>query len=239
MKKIIVFVALIAGMVNATQAQSGAFRVVVSAPAAFDLKENHNLSKQFPDITLSGSEKGISYQLYMKDKKGNSVPVGNPIKGTGECITFAVDTSGNYSAIGTRDDMPCCQSSMNGSVSIKRIANVTLKAPFDPGTLSGEETSDAGARPYNPGSSYMMGIVMPHTIELYSDFDRWIISLVGYEYYVLTENVIIVFGALVIVICILLLINHFIGGSMRDDSKKNDSSDAAMVNAIITINSKV
>lgn len=72
-------------------------------------------------IGLSGSETGVSYQLYL----GGS-PLGSPVAGTGGPITF-----GNYTAVGTYTvvaslENSTCTSTMNGSVVIAPVPTIVL-----------------------------------------------------------------------------------------------------------------
>jgi len=144
MKKIIVFVALIATLANATQAQ---FQITVNpAPTAFELSSDGNA------IILSGSEEGVSYQLYTKDEEGKSISVGDPIKGTGSPITFKVAVKSDYSAVGFRDDMLGCKTDM------------VSKEKFNPGTLSGVERTTKSPQAFNPGRRL-------HVLDFPSDYE--------------------------------------------------------------------
>jgi len=135
MKKIMILVAVIA-IAIATQAQSG-YRIVVNpAPTVFDL-ETVTSSDVYNEITLSGSEKGVTYQLYCTeeiDGKKVKTAVGEPVKGTGNSLTFKVDKVGEYTTTGISDKFNGCMIDMNGIISITKT--------FDPGTLSGKEKSD-------------------------------------------------------------------------------------------------
>lgn len=128
-----IFVAIIA-IATATQAQG--FRInVVPAPTAFDLKKA-TVSNGYDDITLSGSEEGMSYHLYRNEYVDDNVvqvPVGSSIAGTGKMLTFKVDTSGNHGVFGARNDMASCQTEMKGSVSVEKpkaeskVSKMTIK----------------------------------------------------------------------------------------------------------------
>ena len=64
------------------------------------------------DLTLSGSDAGISYQLY------DGAAVGSPLAGTGSGLNFGVHTTGGtYTAIAT-NTVTGCSSTMSGSTAI-------------------------------------------------------------------------------------------------------------------------
>jgi hypothetical protein len=93
-------------MAIATQAQNGVYIEINPAPEAYEMKVTHNESK--PEITLSGSEKGVTYQLYRRgDKKGEQIPVGKPVKGTGNPLTLIPDMVGVFSTTAT-STKGCC-----------------------------------------------------------------------------------------------------------------------------------
>jgi len=85
MKKLMIIVALIAGMANVTQAQYS-----YPIPTEFELTVGQNDSDLC--LVLAGSEKEISYQIFVSDddkgEKKDFKLVGNPIPGTGKPLIF-------------------------------------------------------------------------------------------------------------------------------------------------------
>lgn len=117
MKKLMIMVALIAGMANATQAQG--FRMIVHvAPTAFEVSSDENT------ILLSGSEKGVSYQLIQvntENGKSVEVSVGETVEGTGKSITFPIlSAEGKFKVRGYRTDNSGCITEMKGLVSVEK-----------------------------------------------------------------------------------------------------------------------
>jgi flagellar basal body-associated protein FliL len=114
MKNLIIIIAMIA-MAITTNAQT--MVVMYPAPTAYDLTLNIGSDIEKPNIKLSGSQENVSYQLYsIVDKKGKKVPVGKPIKGTGDELMFSPNTKGTFGVIGTSSEG--CSNDMKNSVSI-------------------------------------------------------------------------------------------------------------------------
>lgn len=102
-----------------------------------------------PPIYLSGSQLGVSYQLYLN----NTTPVGNPVQGTGNQIPFTnAGQAGTYTVIGTFLASPYCAAKMTDSVTISLIAlpnayNVTGGGSYcagDSGRSIGLDMTDVG-----------------------------------------------------------------------------------------------
>lgn len=100
-----------------------------------------------PDVTLSGSQLNVNYQL-----KNNSVNVGSPVAGTGSPINFGSQSApGNYSVVATHIPTSCT-ASMTGTVAVNANAlpadfNLTGNNSFctgSLGTLLGLSGSQAG-----------------------------------------------------------------------------------------------
>ncbi len=64
-------------------------------------------------VGLSGSEVGVTYQLY----KGG-VAQGAPVAGTGSAISFGNQLNGTYTVVATGGGSPACPANMTGSVTI-------------------------------------------------------------------------------------------------------------------------
>lgn len=76
------------------------------------------------DVSLSGSQTGISYQLF-----NGATAVGTPINGTGSAISFGNQTvAGTYTIVAT-NTATTCTNNMNGSVivSVNPIANISTQ----------------------------------------------------------------------------------------------------------------
>lgn len=152
MKKIIVFVALIAGMVNATQAQ--AFRrIIMAVPTAFELEVGIAQDDSVIYLNLSGSEENVCYQLFVMNgtydenkeveartkpdyagEKTEFKPVGNPIAGTGSPIRFPLPED--------RENITCMVKAFNpcGEYEMKNmITSSDIKTAFQ--TLRGYKKS--------------------------------------------------------------------------------------------------
>lgn len=85
-------------------------------------------------VGLSGSQTGVSYQLYL-----GATAIGSPLVGTGTAINFGLKTSaGTYSVVATNVATSCTMN-MTGSISITIISyptiqNVTGGGPYCSGT---------------------------------------------------------------------------------------------------------
>lgn len=66
------------------------------------------------NVSLSGSELGVSYQLYK-----NGSPIGSPVTGTGNAISFGNQTEGSYTVVAS---VTSCTRNMNGTVSVTKRA---------------------------------------------------------------------------------------------------------------------
>jgi len=67
------------------------------------------------DVNMSGSENGVSYQLYR-----NGSAVGSPVTGTGALLDFGVDTFGVYTATASNG----CVANMLGSITVNTVSPV-------------------------------------------------------------------------------------------------------------------
>ncbi|MBS1596240.1 MAG: gliding motility-associated C-terminal domain-containing protein [Bacteroidetes bacterium] len=106
-------------------------------------------SSSGPAIYLSGSQLGVSYQLYLN----NTTPVGNPVQGTGNQIPFGnAGQPGVYTVIGTFIASPYCSSKMTDSAVITLVVlpnayTVTGGGSYctgDSGRVIGLSNSDVG-----------------------------------------------------------------------------------------------
>jgi len=87
-------------------------------------------------VGLSGSESGVTYQLY-----NGATAVGSPMSGTGSALSFGNQTtSGTYTVIATRTSGGCT-SNMNGSAVVITI----LTIPAQPSTISGNTSPCQGS----------------------------------------------------------------------------------------------
>jgi hypothetical protein len=115
------------------------------------------------EVGLDGSETGVSYQLYV----GGSTPVGSPVAGDGNPISFGNQTAGTYTAVGTAD-VGGCSNNMNGSAVVTEnplpVADVTATTDVtcyggNDGTIT--VTGSDGTEPYefsiDNGGSYESG----------------------------------------------------------------------------------
>ncbi|MBL7905596.1 MAG: DUF11 domain-containing protein [Bacteroidales bacterium] len=85
-------------------------------------------------VGLSGSESGITYQLYR-----DGVAVGSPVNGTGSALSFGNQTTaGTYTVTATNAAGPCT-SDMNGSAII-----TILSVPSQPSAISGSSSPCSG-----------------------------------------------------------------------------------------------
>ncbi len=145
MKKIIVFVALLAGMVNATQAQ--AFRrIIMAAPTTFELEVGIAQDDSVIYLNLSGSEENVCYQLFVKgnEEKTEFKPVGNTIAGTGSPIRFPLPEG--------RENITCMVKAFNpcGEYEMKNmITSSDIKTAFQ--TLRGYKKSHSSYEASNDG----------------------------------------------------------------------------------------
>ena len=84
-------------------------------------------------VSLSGSQTGINYQLL-----NNGNPSGSPVSGTGSPLTWANQTSGNYTVSAVYANSPFCTANMNGTAVISQSNSPTIF------TLSGGGSYCAG-----------------------------------------------------------------------------------------------
>ena len=115
------------------------------------------------DLMLSGSETGVSYQLY------DGAAVGSPIAGTGMVLDLGTHTSGgSYTAIGT-NSVTGCSSPMIGSTTIvvnplPHVYTVTGGGSYcagGSGLLVGLNGSDAGVNYQLFNGSTAVGALVP------------------------------------------------------------------------------
>ena len=110
-------------------------------------------------VGLSGSETGVTYQLYV-----NGNPTGSPVNGTGSAISFGNQTTaGTYTVIATRTSTNCT-AGMTGSVAvtINPLPVVTLVLGDDEATVTETSVLLTGGAP--PGGSYSGPGVSGNTI---------------------------------------------------------------------------
>lgn len=94
MKKSMIIIAVVTMFVTAIQAQRCI--KVQPMPEVYTVKVTHHDAT--PEITLSGSQEGITYQLYRGgSKKNEKITVGSPIKGTGKPIVLVPQMVGVHS----------------------------------------------------------------------------------------------------------------------------------------------
>jgi len=105
-----------------SSAVSAPYITMASAPAAFSVTGGSSCGASSVTIGLTGSETGVTYQLYK-----NGVAFGSTVSGTGSALSFGTDTAtGTYTIIGT--GLAYCTTTMTGSASLNRSAtqyNVT------------------------------------------------------------------------------------------------------------------
>ncbi|MBX7219385.1 MAG: SBBP repeat-containing protein [Blastocatellia bacterium] len=122
---------------------------LTAPPTAFAMTGGGTLCFGDPGLAvgLAGSQTGVNYQLLL-----NGTPVGAPVPGTGNAISFGLQTGeGTYTASGTSASGTGCATAMTGSAAIElypmlftvggggtRCANETTAFPI---TLSGSQTS--------------------------------------------------------------------------------------------------
>lgn len=125
---------------------------VNSLPAVFTISGNTTFCAGSSGtlISLSGSETGVSYQLYL-----NGNPVGSPVAGTGSAINFGYQNqAGTYTVIATNSTYTNCQSTMTPPlvVTIAPAPTVTnvVTTPASCGSNNGTITVTAtgGTPPY-------------------------------------------------------------------------------------------
>ncbi len=103
-------------------------------------------------VGLSGSQSGISYQLF-----ANGIASGSPITGSGPAVNFPLQTTvGSYTVVGTSGSS--CSSNMTGSVSITTtpvpvVYNVTGGGGYCSGTTTGVHIGLASS---NSGINYQL-----------------------------------------------------------------------------------
>ena len=100
---------------------------VYQTPTDFNLEGGggYCLGEEGVEITLSGSETGINYELYF-----DGTPTGNIVAGTGDPLSFGIiDEEGTYTAVGYSDH---CESNMNGQLQVE-----ILFVPTEPSTPTG------------------------------------------------------------------------------------------------------
>jgi len=167
MKKNMIFVALIALLVVATQAQTSIKIVTYPIPTKFELKVGQTESGLC--IILAGSQVGVNYQLAVLDNKGKGKEVkdiGNQIQGTGNPLIFHLPADNrNVISCMVNALSPCGEFEMKNVITADDIKKITEKIRasesyngvietdyFDPGILSREKKSEksvAGAE-FNP-----------------------------------------------------------------------------------------
>ncbi|HEY6913249.1 MAG TPA: Ig-like domain-containing protein, partial [Paludibacter sp.] len=101
---------------SCSQAMNGSATITVNAiPTIYNVTGGGSYCSGGSGVAigLSGSETGVSYQLY-----SGASPVGSPISGTGSAISFGNQTvaGANYNVIAT--NAASCTQAMNGSVSV-------------------------------------------------------------------------------------------------------------------------
>ena len=100
-----------------TQNMSGSAIVTINAlPTTFTVNGGGSYCSGGSGVAigLSGSQSGVTYQLYSA-----STPVGSPVAGTGSVLSFGNQTTAgtNYTVIATNTTTTCTQN-MNGSVTV-------------------------------------------------------------------------------------------------------------------------
>ncbi len=88
-----------------------------STPAAYSINGggNYCTANGGATVGLSGSQVGVSYQLY---RNGGLTAVGSPVEGTGSAISFGLQAQvDTYTVVATRI-AGGCEKNMNGSVSV-------------------------------------------------------------------------------------------------------------------------
>ncbi|WP_345258605.1 hypothetical protein, partial [Flaviaesturariibacter amylovorans] len=87
------------------------------------------------EVTLSGSETGMSYQL----KKGG-LDQGAPLTGTGAALSFGIQTAGTYTVVASNG--AGCTTTMTGAASITNLGTFTAQiAAVNPVLCAGTSTA--------------------------------------------------------------------------------------------------
>ena len=139
------------------------------------------------DVTLSGSDTGINYQLYI-----GGVVTGAPVAGTGSPIDFGIRTvSGNYSVWGTNVHTGCTGIMFDSAIvvrdSLPYIFTITGAGPYCANTAG----TDLGLNNSDPGINYQLyngGVAVGSPMGgIGGPLDFGIQSAVG-PYYVIAED---------------------------------------------------
>ena len=116
---------------NTCSTTSAPFAVTVNPlPTQFNITGNNLYCTGGSGSTLglSGSETGVSYQLYK-----NNQTSGSPVPGTGSPISFTQQPQGTYTVVATRGSS--CTTNMPGSISVAPNASPTAVAGAIPNTV--------------------------------------------------------------------------------------------------------
>jgi hypothetical protein len=116
------------------------------------------------DVSLSGSETGVNYQL-----KNGASNVGSPIAGTGSAISFGNQTAiGTYTVVATNAATTCTRP-MTGSaiVTVNALPNNTASNGFTGGTIC---NGDAGSLSFDAIDA---SFVTPYTIQYTDGTTSW------------------------------------------------------------------
>jgi len=108
---------------------------VLVKPGIFDISGSNTYCDGFTgiDLTLSGSETGVNYQLL-----DNGSPIGMPIAGTGTSLVWNNLTAGIYTISASNNQLPYCTKPMNGSLSVTSIPIPTCNQINDIEVCHGE-----------------------------------------------------------------------------------------------------
>ena len=127
---------------------------VIAAPAAFNVigGGRYCTGSAGLDVSLDGSVIGVDYQLY-----AGTTAIGSPVAGTGDTISFGIQTiTGVYTVVATNAVPVSCSSNMSGSVTVTEVNLVTPSVTIStsPGTDVCQGTAVTfGATATNQGSS--------------------------------------------------------------------------------------
>ncbi|WP_345258596.1 beta strand repeat-containing protein, partial [Flaviaesturariibacter amylovorans] len=109
---------------------------VIACPASFTVSGSGSYCDGLGrEVTLSGSETGMSYQL----KKGG-LDQGAPLTGTGAALSFGIQTAGTYTVVASNG--AGCTTTMTGAASITNLGTFTAQiAAVNPVLCAGTSTA--------------------------------------------------------------------------------------------------
>jgi PKD repeat protein len=96
--------------------------IILPEPELFEIQPQDNQCDAI-EISLSDSQVGIFYQLYLN----GTIPIGAPIVGDGASISFGLQSlTGTYTVYAYTNTVPSCWAWMNGSTTINPLTVYTI-----------------------------------------------------------------------------------------------------------------